>query len=114
MGSRGVQYRRPDVTWAIDRPASAVGAEHHRPIVVGFGDDRNGSSQLPPVVGGQIRQQLYDGPPGAGADKRPCRQPGAEGRQPAIRGPVQPRLVAGVLMAKRRGTLRGRSGERPE
>ena len=47
---------------AVDRPLAAVGAEHHRPVAGGFGDDRHRPGQFPPVVG-QVGQQLDHGPP---------------------------------------------------
>ncbi len=61
-GVPGHEYGRPDVVASGCRPLAAVGAEHHRPIVGGFGDDRHRPSQFPPVVG-QVRQQFYHGPP---------------------------------------------------
>ena len=62
VGVPGLEYRRPDVAPPVDRPLAAVGAEHHRPIVGGLGDDRHRPGQFPPVVG-QVRQQLHHGPP---------------------------------------------------
>ena len=66
---------------SVDRQLAAVGAEHHRPVVGGFGDDRYRPSQLPPVAG-QVRQQFHHGPPagdggGHGLDTGvPLGQPG--------------------------------------
>ena len=63
------QYGRPDVAPSVDRPLAAVGAEHHRPIVGGFGDDRHRPSQFP--VAAQVGQQFNHGPPvGAGGGHR--------------------------------------------
>jgi hypothetical protein len=61
-GGSGLEYRRPDVTPLVDRPLAAVGAEHHRQIVGGFGDHRHRPRQLPPVVV-YPGQQFYHGPP---------------------------------------------------
>jgi hypothetical protein len=61
-GGPGLKYRRPDVTPLVDRPLAAVGPEHHRQVVGGFGDHRDRPRQLPPVVV-QAGQQFYYGPP---------------------------------------------------
>src|SRR6267154_1256392 len=65
-----------DVTWAVgawfedgwaqvapsvDGPLAAIGAEHHRQLVGGLGDDRHRPRQLLPVVV-QVRQQFHHRP----------------------------------------------------
>ena len=62
VGVPGLVYGRPDVAPSVDRPLAAVGAEQHRRIVGGFGNDRHGPRHLPPVAG-QVRQQFHHGPP---------------------------------------------------
>ena len=52
----------PEVAVPVDRPLAAVGAEHHRNVVVGFGDDCQRPHHFLAVVD-QMRQHLYDGPP---------------------------------------------------
>ena len=66
-GEPGLEDGRPEVAPSVDRPLAAVGAEHHRRVVDGFGDDRHRPGQFPPVafppVAGQVRQQFDHGPP---------------------------------------------------
>jgi hypothetical protein len=40
---------------SVDLPLAAVGAEHYRAIVGGFGDDRHRPGHFPSVVG-RVRQ----------------------------------------------------------
>ena len=60
-GGPGLEDGGPQAAPPVDRPYGAVGAEHHRPVVRGLGDDRHRPRQFPPVMG-QVRQQLYHGP----------------------------------------------------
>jgi hypothetical protein len=80
VGVPGPEYRRSEVATTIDRPLAAVGAEHHRPVVVRFGDDRHRPHQLLPVVV-QARQQFHHGPP-AGTRGGHGLDPGVEPGQP--------------------------------
>ena len=61
VGVAGLEYGRPEVAPSVDRQLAAVGAEHHRAIVGGFGDNRYRPGQVLAV--GQVRQQFHDGPP---------------------------------------------------
>jgi hypothetical protein len=61
-GAGRLEYRGPHVAFLVDRPLSAVGAEHHRPVVRGLGDHRYRPCQLPPGVV-HVRQQLHHRPP---------------------------------------------------
>ena len=82
MGGPGPEYGRPDVTPLVDWPLAAVGAEHHRRVVGGFGDDCHRPCQFPPVVV-QMCQQFHHGPPadhGAGDGLGAGVQPGQPGQ----------------------------------
>src|SRR5690242_5349597 len=46
----GLQDWRPDVAMLINRPLAAVGAEHYRLVVRGFGDHRHRPRQFPPAA----------------------------------------------------------------
>ena len=46
---------------SVDRPLAAIGAEHHRQLVGGLGDDRHRPRQLLPVAV-QVRQQFHHRP----------------------------------------------------
>ncbi len=48
VGVPGLEHGQPDLAPSVDRPLTAVGAEHHRLIVGRFGDDRHRPSQLRP------------------------------------------------------------------
>ena len=65
VGLPRLEDRRPDVAPLVDRPLAAVGAEHHRQVVGGLGDDRHRPRQFSTVVV-QVSQQFHHGPP-AGA-----------------------------------------------
>ena len=91
-GRPGLEDRRPDVAPPVDRPLAAVGAEHHRPVVRGFGDDRHRPGQFPPVVV-QVGQQFDHGPPaghGGGHGLGPGVQLGQPGLVPADEPPQLP------------------------
>jgi hypothetical protein len=69
MGGPGPEDGRPEVAPSVVHPPSAeVGAEHHRPIVGGFSDDRYRPRRFPPVIGRQVRQQFYHGPVPGGVE----------------------------------------------
>ena len=79
----GRQDGRPDLVPADQRPLAAVGTEHHRPVVMGFGDHRHRPGHLPPVLR-QVYHQLDHGlPVGRG---------GGHGLRPPVH-PGQPQLV---------------------
>ena len=58
---RGREDRRPDVAAVVDRQLAAVGAEHHRPVVRGLGDDRHRPRRLAAAFG-QVSEQFEHGP----------------------------------------------------
>lgn len=74
----GLQDRRPDLVPPDQRPLAAVGPEHHRPVVGGFGHHRQRPGHVPPVLG-QVHHQLDHGLPadhGGGHRLRPRVHPG--------------------------------------
>ena len=58
----GTTVERPDGFANVDRPLAAVRAEHHRPIVGGFGDHCDRPRDVSAIVV-QMRETLHDGPP---------------------------------------------------
>lgn len=62
VGVSGLEYGGPDVAPSKDWQLAEVVAEHHRPIVGGFGHHRHRPSYFP-LVPDQVDQPLHHGPP---------------------------------------------------
>ncbi len=93
MGVAGLEYWRPEVPPSIDRPLAAIGTEHHRRIVEGFGDDGHRPCQFTRIVG-QVRQQFDYCPPG--------NERGGHGLDVGVAFSQPGRLVVGEVTKTRR------------